>query len=387
MKNTKFPSFLSSTKQIATLFVMLLFLGTTWVTAQTRNPKPSSYNPYATYTNGEREYLRLGTGQRNEILRDTPLYDGRGLQIATAKAGLLGDINGSTRGGYNAGAIIKIKVNGIEKNAVLCWNVYIIGGRKTGFIITDDLKYKSIIESRMNECKVNLANVRPNDYNKSTTYYLIKNKTVPSIWDNAYVYPNQTGAQNKVRYYYVNDGILNLLVDLPYTKNVGGEIKGKAIDLASPGRSFRRITSIPSEKRDVFKGGTRTVIGEVSFVYGFVYTDTNERVYCWANLDCLEKPSSSKQAIAKLSQEQEDENLTVDYKLYPNPAINAEINIITKNPIKNVEMFDINGRKLNIMPEHISDNKIKIYSNYIGMAFIHLQDMNDKKIIYKVIFK
>lgn len=284
--------FIDQHKKTSLSLILLVFFGIFATFAQTRNPTPSSYNPYGTYTNGLLEYLRMGTGYQNEILIDAPMYDGRGLQIATARKGLLGDdVNGSSLGGYNAAAMIDININGTLEKAVLCWNIITTNpyGRRTGFVLTKDLKYKTTIEERMAICKTNLANVRPNDYNLTTTYYTIKNTTSP--WtDNTYVYPNQTGAENKVKYYYVNNGVINLLVDLPYTPNVGGEIKGKAIDLASPGRSFRRVTSVSSVARDVYEQGTTNVIGEVRFVYGFVYTDTNERVYCWVNYDCLELP-------------------------------------------------------------------------------------------------
>tara|TARA_R110002049_G_scaffold104711_1_gene251266 strand:- start:3513 stop:4652 length:1140 start_codon:yes stop_codon:yes gene_type:complete len=362
--------------------LVFLFFGIFITFAQTRNPTPSSYNPYGTYTNGLLEYLRMGTGYRNEILRDTPMYDGRGLQIATARAGLLGDVNGSTLGGYNAAAMIDIKINGTPEKAVLCWNVITTNpyGRRTGFVLTKDLKYRSTIESRMATCKTNLANARPNDYNKTTTYYLIKNKTSP--WpENTYVYPNQTGAANKVKYYYVNNGVVNLLVDLPYTLNVGGEIKGKAIDLASPGRSFRRISSVSSATRDVYEQGTRNVIGEVRFVYGFVYTDTNERVYCWVNYDCLELPSSKK------VQTKDNVNTAINDKFYPNPTNNGEVFIKTNNTqVQLIEMYDVLGRKQDVQYYNTAIG-IKIQSNYKGIGFIHYLDSDNQKIVQKIIWR
>ena len=215
---------------------------------------------------------------------------------------------------------------------------------------------------------------------KTTTYYLIKNKTSP--WpENTYVYPNQTGAANKVKYYYVNNGVVNLLVDLPYTLNVGGEIKGKAIDLASPGRSFRRISSVSSATRDVYEQGTRNVIGEVRFVYGFVYTDTNERVYCWVNYDCLELPSSKK------VQTKDNVNTAINDKFYPNPTNNGEVFIKTNNTqVQLIEMYDVLGRKQDVQYYNTAIG-IKIQSNYKGIGFIHYLDSDNQKIVQKIIWR
>ena len=278
--------------------------------------------------------------------------------------------------------MIDIKINGTPEKAVLCWNVVTTNpyGRRTGFVLTKDLKYRSTVESRMTTCKTNLANVRPNDYGKATTYYLIKNQVSP--WpENTYVYPNQTGAANKVKYYYVNNGVVNLLVDLPYTLNVGGEIKGKAIDLGSPGRSFRRISSVLSATRDVYQQGTRNVIGEVRFVYGFVYTDTGERVYCWVNYDCLELPSSRK------SQDKSTINSSVFESIYPNPTNNGEILIRTENSLgKSIKMFDLLGRKQEI-EYYKTTLGFKLYSSYKGVTLIQISGSDNQTTIHKVVWR
>ena len=370
--------YLSFLQKILSLLTLTLFLSTTSAFTQTRNPTPSSYNPYATYTNGHREYLRMGTGYRNEILRDTPMYDGAGRQIGTARAGILGDVDDKTRGGYNAGAMIDIEINGVPEKAVLCWNIYKTNpfGRGTGFVLTKDLKYRSTIESRMETCKSNLKNVRPNDFGEPETHYIIKDQTSP--WpENVYIYPNQTTVQNKVKYYYINKGVINLLVDLPYTPNVGGEIKGKAIDIASPGRSFRRIQKIQSVARDVFEQGSENVIGEVRFVYGYVYTNTNERIYCWVNLECLEKP-------ATLNIHDTEEAIS---KIFPNPTSHGEVFIETDNiQAHSIQMYDILGRKQKA--EYFSINGgLKIKSNYKGIGIIQYLDLNNKPVNQKVIWK
>ena len=276
------------------LLIIGLILLVTYADAQTRNPRPTSYNPYGTYTNGKKEYLRMSTGYRNEILREATLYDGAGQPINVAKPGLLGDFDHKTRGGYNAAAMIRIRVDGQLQNAVLCWNVYTTkGGRDTGFILTKNLRYRSTIEERMTLCRKKLKEVRPDDYEKAVAPYEIIDKAVPAKFEDDYVYANQTGAENKLAYFYVIEGTLNLLVDLPYTQKVQGEIKGKAIDLGSVGRRFYRVKVQPSAKRDIYQKGSDRVIGQVAFVYGYVISNDGTRVYCWANRDCLRAEETS----------------------------------------------------------------------------------------------
>lgn len=349
--------------------------------AQTRNPRPSSYNPYPTYTNGLREFLRMGTGKRNEIIRNTPMYDGVGNQIATAKKGILGDVNGRTKGGYNAAAMVKIRVGGSLKNAVLCWNVATTSNqRRTGFIVTDNLKYKSIVESRMNTCKSRLANVRPNDSGKPTTHYKVLNKTVPGNLADAYIYPNQTGAANKLKYYYVNNGVLNLLVDLPYTRNVQGENKGKAIDLAKPGRSFYRLKSVSSASRDIFKRGTRTVIGKAKFLYGYVLTDNNEKIWCWANMACLGSASGG-----RVAETEESDSFDAIEAPYPNPVSDGSLRLNITDVNTEVQMFDMNGLAVEINLE-IIDGQVTVNSDYVGMTMLKVQTKKGVS-FHKVLWK
>ncbi len=357
--------------------------------AQTRNPTPESYNPYATITNGRREQVRLGTGRRNEILRNSTIYDGRGRRLGVARAGLLGDnSDGRSRGGYNAGAMIQIKINGTPRNAVLCWNIPTTdGGRRTGFVLTRDLRHRSIIESRMREVKRNLARVRPNDRNKRSTTYLIRTVRSP-FPDDSYTFPNQTTAQNRIRFYYLNNGTINLLVDLPYRRGSGGLRVGKAIDMASPGRTFRRLDDVAPATRKVFEGGSRRVIGEVQFVYGFVFTDTGERVYCWINRDCISLPGSSR--VASLEEENtsiaNEKEKTIENFVYPNPTDIGQISLKTNSNIESVDVYDEIGRNLG-SEYKITGKEVNIYSSHKGITFVRVIYSNKESTVHKIIWR
>ncbi len=375
---------------LKSLVLILVFcLESSSLFAQTRNPSPESYNPYATITNGRREKVRLGTGRRNEILRNSTIYDGRGRRLGVARAGLLGDnSDGRSRGGYNAGAMIQIKINGTPRNAVLCWNIPTTdGGRRTGFVLTRDLRHRSIIESRMREVKRNLARVRPNDRNKRSTTYLIRTVRSP-FPDDSYTFPNQTTAQNRIRFYYLNNGTINLLVDLPYRGSNGLRV-GKAIDMASPGRTFRRLDDVAPATRKVFARGSRRVIGEVQFVYGFVFTDTGERVYCWINRDCISLPGSFSKASIKeentsvLNIDTEEE--TIRDFVYPNPTNNGQVSLKTNSNIESIMVYDETGR--NLSSEYkITENEVTIYSNHKGMTFVHVSYSDKESTVHKVIW-
>ncbi len=364
------------------------------LTAQrTRNPKPESYNPYATFTNGRREQVRLGTGRRNEILRNTTMYDGRGRRLAVARAGLLGDNeNDRSRGGYNAGAMHQIRINGTPRNAVLCWNCPTTdGGRRTAFVLTRDLRHRSIIESRMNEVKRNLRRVRPNDNNRSSTTYIIR--TVESPFpDDSFTFPNQTSFQNRIRFYYLNNGTINLLVDLPYRGSPGIRV-GKAIDLATPGRTFRRLNGVAPATRPVFAGGSRRVIGQVQFVYGFVLTDTGERIFCWINRDCISLPGTRppRRSQFNISSLNLDSPLSTDLSaeedvIYPNPTQTGQVSLTTSSNVTDVQMFDEAGRNLDSSYK-ISDNDVTIYSNHTGMTFVHVFYSDKESTVHKIIWE
>lgn len=359
-------------------FSLLLFDSLSLSAQTTRNPRPSDYNPYATYTNGHREFLRLGTGFRNRVKNVTPMYDGRGNQLATAKVSDMGDVNGVSRGGINAGAMIKINVGGTLKDAVLCWSIYTTtNARRTGFVVVDDLKYPTTVRSRQNTVKANLANVRPNDNGKPTTHYVVTNTTVPSQHLNNYIYPNQTGVQNKLKYYYINNGVINLLVDLPYTTGVQGEIKGKAIDIASPGRDFYRLQAQSSVSRSIYPANSSTPVGTAKFLYGYVLTDNNEKVWCWINMACI-TPASSRMGV-------ESNDLYNTTTIYPNPTSNGSLFVDSDAPVTSVQLFDLSGR---LIPVSFSPNSsgVSISSDYLGTSMIKIftsQDASSHKVIWE----
>lgn len=235
------------------------------------DPKEKNEHPGET-SYGEEDYTRIEKtpyGKDITIQNDTWLYDNLGNQRQQVKKG--------QEARLNAGQRRDVKIGGAEVPCLLVFSIKDANSsrKRTGWIPERDLP-GSVAKKSWNPT-ISGGKVEVTD-----DEYEVLDKSVPDEHESRYVYPKQDGGENKAKFYYANDGVVNFLLNLPHT---GGGRYGSARDVLAPGTKFKRAKK-ESVKIPVYaKNGTKAV-DSITFVYG----RTANR-YGWINHECLKKTS------------------------------------------------------------------------------------------------
>ena len=224
------------------------------------------------------------------------LYDSHGNILAKAWESAIGynHVENVRDGGIIAGAINKIKVDGVNQTMVYAWSVNSNLGRHSGWMKISDLVPRIDIENILNESKKKRDAILVASGAYGLGLYE-ENKIVEAYLPNGlYDYYVTAGRDDdngagRARYYYTNvdNQYLSGLLNIPET---GKQRFGVAHNALALNEKFYLASYVNPHNVDLFppsNSGSSATNTKLTLAWGYSYTNTGEKIYSWINKAAL----------------------------------------------------------------------------------------------------
>jgi len=226
------------------------------------------------------------------VSQETTLYDPLGNKIATAEEGVVGwDHEELERtGGFVAGAITKIAVNGTDYTMAYAWSVNITdGGRTSGWIKTSKISPKDDIKDILWETRKDRLSLIQNEIDDGDYEgFTVVDTTLPSWLEEYYLDPDRDASYTagKAKYYYTRDGYITALKNIPET---GSQRYGVGHDIIPTGGTFYRDMNVDRVNVYIYPpSSSEAVSHKLRLVWGYFETSAGWKTYSWINERALD---------------------------------------------------------------------------------------------------
>lgn len=255
-------------------------------------------NPYSLLFNEEwHGYGSTGQTIYNKIdLQDgrtmsferTPLYDNNGDYVAEAWASDIGYVDGEKDGGFPAGGIADIKINGVVTKCVYAWSVNTVeGGRTSGWAPISAFTPAKDIQTIQETIRERIEEIIPPDDGRIYAKKTVVSGGLASEAAEWFIVPDRAASktQGKAKYYFERDGYLTVMMNIPEGSR---QRYGVAHDIAPVGKTFYMDLTEPEVELPIFAPDTSTPSKyTLKMVWGYFVTSAGDRIYSWANRDNL----------------------------------------------------------------------------------------------------